>query len=212
MTADRHNDFLRGAPAGVLQQAGVNTGGLQTPLLELREMVNMALLRLHSLQDSADLAESLAAANVNLPLHANEASGQDPATLCLRPGEWLLASEQAAPDELLDRLRPHVDPSLTVLLDNSDGLGVFRLSGPAAPWLLGKLSGLDFLSGVSEAQHAARTRMADIAVVLHCRPAPDGSPVFDLLFDRSVARYLWGLLVDAAPHAEELFTTHGAVA
>lgn len=197
---------------GAITQAGPGGSELRTPLLELRELKGMTLLRLHSLQAGADLSAALADAGVSLPLQTCAASGQEPAALCLRPGEWLLASEVMTPGELLERLRPHLDASLTALLDNSHGLGVFRLTGDAAPWLLAKMSGLDFLAGVATGQHAARTRMADIAVVLHYRPAPDGSHCFDLLFDRSLARYLWELLADAAPHAEELFSTHGAAA
>ena len=98
------------------------------------------------------------------------------------------------------------------MLDLSDGLGVFRLCGAASPWLLGKLCGLDTLAGVSTGQHGARTRVGDVAVVLHYCPAADGSPNFDLVFDRSVAKYLWNLLADAAPHAGELYRAHGATA
>ena len=101
---------------------------------------------------------------------------------------------------------------MTALHDLSDGLGAFRLAGPASPWLLGKLSGLDFLAGISSGQHGARTRIGEVAVVLHFRPEPDGTPRFDLVFDRSVARYLWDLLNDAAPHAGELYAAHGAAA
>jgi heterotetrameric sarcosine oxidase gamma subunit len=172
----------------------------------------MVLLRVHTMEEPALLAAGLAQAGIALPLGTNESAGPDPSVVCLRPGEWLLLERHQPAAELLERIQSHVNPSLTSLHDLSDGLGVFRLGGEASPWLLGKLSGLDFLTGVSSGPHGARTRIGEIAVVLHFCPEPDGAPRFDLVFDRSVARYLWELLIDAAPHAEQLYATHGAAA
>jgi heterotetrameric sarcosine oxidase gamma subunit len=193
-------------------QAGTVKSELELPNLSLRELPDTVLLRLHSLEEPAVLAAGLARAGLACPLTANEAAGQNPAVVCLRPGEWLLIGHHLPAAELIDRISGRLDPSLTALLDLSDGLGVLRLSGPASPWLLGKLSGLDFLAGISSGQHGASTRVGEIAVVLHFRPDPNGNARFDLIFDRSVARYLWDLLEDAAPHAEELLTRHGAAA
>jgi len=183
---------------------------LATPSLSLCELPGLTVLRLHSLEAPTALTKATREHGIPLAPQTGSAAGEDPAALCLRPGEWLLISERLPASDLIEVLEPGLDPSLTALHDLSHGLGIFRLSGPAAPWLLAKFSGLDFLAGVSAGQHAARTRMADVAVVLHFHQEPSGTPLFDLLFDRSHARYLWGLLNDAAPHAEELFTHHGA--
>ena len=195
-----------------LQQAGVSDTALERRHLTLREAPDMTLLRLHSLERPEALAAGLAQAGIVLPLEANAASGHHPAVLCLRPGEWLLLDDSRPAARLRERIEPWLDGALTTLLDLSDGLAVLRLQGPASPWLLGKLCGLDALAGISAGQHGARTRMGDIAVVLHFRPDSDGSPRFDLVFDRSVVKYLWTLLTDAAPHAGELYRAHGAAA
>lgn len=195
-----------------LSQAGAAGTPLEGPDFTLRELADLALLRLHSLEDPAELAGGMAQSGVTLPLDTNGAAGDAPAAVCLRPGEWLLLDQSRPASELIERIRGRLDPSLTALHDLSDGLGAFRLAGPASPWLLGKLSGLDFLAGISSGQHGARTRIGEVAVVLHFRPEPDGTPRFDLVFDRSVAHYLWDLLNDAAPHAGELYAAHGAAA
>jgi heterotetrameric sarcosine oxidase gamma subunit len=195
-----------------LQQAGVEPQSLARPTLTLSELRACTILRLHSLESPAALASKAREAGLALPLEINQVSGTDPVALCLRPAEWVLFSENSAADSLSSRLRTILDPALTALLDVSDAVGVFRLSGAAAPWLLSKLSSLDFLSGVSAGPHAASTRMGDIAVAVHFQPAADGTPSFDLIFDRSVAPYLWRLLTDGAPHAEELHTRHGEAA
>jgi heterotetrameric sarcosine oxidase gamma subunit len=183
--------------------------------LELKEITGVTILRLHSLAPAEKLAAELESHSVELPLQPNHSTGHstgsDPAALCLRPKEWLLFSEQSEPENLLDRLRPAIDPTQTSLFNNSDGLATFRLSGQGAPWLLSKLSGLDYLGGSSQEQHCARTRMAHVAVVVHYHQ-PDGgdSPfVFDLLLDRSLAKYMWELLSASAAHADDLATTFG---
>ena len=204
---------IRPAPApSALRQAGVAASPLEQPHLDLREWADPSLLRLHSLEEPGELAARLADAGITLPPDTNGAAGDDPAALCLRPGEWLLIGGEWPVAEWIAQLEPRLDPSRTALVDLSDGLGAFRLRGTAAPWLLGKLGGLDFLAGIRSGQHGARTRIGEIAVVLHFRPGPEGEPCFDLLFDRSVAKYLWDLLNDAAPHAAELYDTHGAAA
>ena len=70
-----------------LQQAGVTDTLLERQDLSLREVPDMTLLRLHSLERPAALASALAQEDIVLPLETNAAGGQDPAVLCLRPGE-----------------------------------------------------------------------------------------------------------------------------
>lgn len=211
MGLSAHQHGPSGGPAP-RQQTGVADTALERKELSLREVPDMTLLRLHSLERPAVLAASLAQAGISLPLETNAAAGRNPAVLCLRPGEWLLLEDNQPADELRERIAPRLDGALTALLDVSDGLGAFRLRGAASPWLLGKLCGLDTLAGVSTGQHGARTRVGEVAVVLHFCLDSDGAPRFDLVFDRSVAKYLWEVLNDAAPHAGELYREHGGAA
>jgi len=64
-------------------------------------------------------------------------------------------------------------------------------------------------AGLSQGQHCACTRVAHAAVVVHYhQPGGGDSPfLFDLLFDRSLARYLWELLIASAAHADDLAKT-----
>jgi heterotetrameric sarcosine oxidase gamma subunit len=100
--------------------------------------------------------------------------------------------------------------ALTAVCDQSDALAGIRVSGPAAPWLLGKLSCLDFARGASAGPHCARTRMGEAAVVVHYHAGSGDGWVFDLYVDRSVAHCLWDLLCACAPHAAELHMEFGA--
>jgi heterotetrameric sarcosine oxidase gamma subunit len=202
-----------------LQQAGIEPGQLEASDICICELRQAGLLRLHSLLAPEQIQKALAGCGINLPLQGNESAGHEPLALCLRPGEWLLVSEINQTHELLHRLKPVLELEeqsagqwvRTALLDYSDGHAVFRLSGKAAPWLLSKISSVDFLAAAAKGQHALRTRMGQIAVVVSYHPASDAGSefVFDLIFDRSVAAYLWQLLVTSVPHAQELAAEFG---
>ncbi len=190
------------------QQAPANVRKLTTGTLELKT-VSATLLRLHSLESAEHLTNSMAGTGIALPLQTGQSIGQEPAVLCLRPNDWLLFGETIDSAELEKRLSLVVNAAETTLIDNSDGLATFRLSGPGAPWLLSKLSGLDYLAGLRQGQHCTRTRMARVAVVVHYHQPEGDQFSFDLIFDRSIAKYLWELLSAGTDHAGELASAYG---
>lgn len=192
----------RSNPASALQQAGVDDTPFRTATLELEEVRGASLIRLHMLSSESRLA-------FELPQTTGACLGEDPAALCLRPNEWLIFSETSPAPELVSQLESQSDPLRSSVLNVSDGLAVFRLSGPAVPWLLGKLSCLDFLAGCKHGTHCARTRMGHVAVTVHYHQLHGDQFVFDLIFDRSIAQYLWLLLTESASHADELAKTCG---
>jgi len=199
-------DIIHGAPDSALQQAGVTDLNHSGRSIALRELTGIALLRIHSLRPYAEIRTMMTACDITLPAEVNQSLGMDPSALCLAPGDWLLFSEYLGYQRLSSQVRASIEPHHTVALDLSDGYTVFRLSGTGAPWLLNKLSGLDFQKCIAGAPWCARTRMQQVAVTLHYH-RPGGlanAPVFDLILDRSMARYLWQLLIASTPHAEEL--------
>jgi len=189
-----------------LQQAGIEQRDLAVGKVRLREVTDLALARLR-MGDAMATGSGLKA---QLPARTGQCSGSDPVYLCLGPGEWLVISSTAAPPELLGFLQSSVGDGLAAAYDLTPGLVVLRLSGDAAPWLLSKLSSLDFIRGTAAGQHCARTRMADAAVTVHYHQPVNDEWAFDLIADRSIAAYLWRLLRDCAPHANELSNTFGA--
>ena len=170
--------------------------------LDLQEISGLSLIRLHSLPTTSP-------SGLDLPVQTGQCGGDDPVALCLRPGEWLLISGKTSAEDLLSQIRSGISEDQTVVSDQSDGLGVFRLSGLGAPWLLSKLSCLDFLAGKNHGEHCARTKMGHIAVIVHYHQPAGDKFVFDLVFDRSVARYFWLLLTESSAHADELTATFG---
>ncbi len=132
--------------------------------------------------------------------------------LCLRPAEWLFFSEASEPADLLRYVQSTIEAHCATAWDNSAGLGVFRLSGDGAPWLLSKLSCLDYVAGVASGPHCTRTKMGHVAVIVHYHEVAAERFVFDLIFDRSIAKYLWELLIASAPHADDLVQAFGSAA
>ncbi len=188
-----------------LEQAGMESLSFSSATVKLEEIRGVSKVRLHSLLDQP-LPDSQFH---ELSAKTGSSSGDDPAVLCLRPREWLLVSETIPAQRLQRQIADLVDSAQSSTLDTSDGLAVFRLAGPGAPWLLSKLSCLDFLAGRQSGRHCARTKMGHIAVIVHYHQPRGGPFVFDLLFDRSLAKYLWLLLTASADHADELTKTYG---
>ena len=188
-----------------LQQAGVEDRRFRSDTLSLEELCGTSYVRVHSLKDSPLSATSA----FKLPQEVGECGGDNPGILCLRPREWLFTSETRSAEETFQQLAAVTDPGETAVLIASDSFTTFRLAGSAAPWLLSKLSGLDFLAGNNGAPHCAQTKMGHVAVIVHCHQ-PDGSAlVFDLILDRSIVKYLWSLLIESAEHARELANNDG---
>jgi len=183
-----------------LAQSGIDSTTFSTDTVTIRELTGRTIARLHCFPGTQipQLPE------IELPRKVGECSGAGPVVLCLRPQEWLLMED--APGFLESLTECVMENGNAFWSDVSDGLTVFRIEGQGAPWLLNKLSCLDYQSCHDAGEHCARTRMGQVAVVVHFHRTPLDSEIFDLIFDRSIARYLWELLCASAAHANDLVT------
>lgn len=194
---------LRAVPAA-LDQAGRSQAGFRTGALSFQEIPNMACIRVRALpRASRDDTGGL-----SLPAETGRCTGADPAAMCLGPREWLIVSEQQEAAELLERVDSGIAGAGLHAWDDSDALGCFRIEGPAAPWLLRKLCGLDIPVHALPGEHCARTRLAHVSALIH-HHVNARAGVFDLYVDRSVAPWVWDLLADSAPHACQLQAQFG---
>jgi len=188
-----------------LAQSGIDLPTFRSDTLSIEELTGWTVRRLHLLPGSG--VPELP--GIELPDTVGACRGTGPAALCLGPREWLILEDRETPEARAGNIRAGDQPCWT---DLSEGMAVFRLEGAGAPWLLNKLSCLDFQSCHGAETHCARTRMGQIAVVVHFHRSADGAERFDLLVERSFARYLWELLCASAPHADDLARARGVAA
>lgn len=200
-------DPTAGSPTP-LQQAGIEIRDRQFGDVRLREMPGLSLAHLRLYRSTEEAAVPLG----DLPAQVGLCGGTDPVYLCLAPKEWLAISPSLGPSEMLSALREAIDGSAGAAFNLSDAKAVFRLTGAASPWLLSKLSSLDFPAETRHGQHCATTRMSDASVTIYYHRDEDGEWAFDIIGDRSIAAYLWGLLVASAPHANDLLRVTGGTA
>jgi heterotetrameric sarcosine oxidase gamma subunit len=194
--------------AAALRQAGIGQTHYATPELALDALDGQALVRLHAYEPCPDAGPE----PLELPDRTGGVAGSDPLALCLGPGEWLLLSPTIPSADLLRRAQAAVAMRSAAAYDFSSGLAGFRVSGAATAWLLGKLSCVDFDALCAGPRCCLRTRAGDAALTILIHGDEHKTPVADLFVDRSLAAYLWALLLDAAPHAEELHRDLGAAA
>ena len=130
----------------------------------------------------------------SLPQSVGEVSVGATRALCIGPSDWLLVSQQMNASELCAKLKAEIDGEFAIV-DLSDGLATIHVSGAAARRLLSRGCGLDLHPQVFRAAQCARTRLADLAVVIDCL---DEAGRFELHVSRSYAEYLYDWLTDAS--------------
>ena len=121
-------------------------------------------------------------------------SGSDPRSLWLGPDRWLLVSNSASADSLIEKCEDTLSDVLHNAVDNSAGLAVFRIVGPGARDLLAAGCGIDFRVEKFPVGNCCRTRFAQIAAVI----AAEDPEHFDIYVDRSYEAYLGEWLRDTS--------------
>lgn len=119
--------------------------------------------------------------------------------LCTGRREWLLISAKETTETLRARMRDDLEVHGLSLVDLSDGTAGLELGGAASRELLSKGCGLDFHPSVFPPGRCARTRFAQIPVIVECL---DESFRFQLLVARSYQAYLHAWMIDAAAEFE----------
>lgn len=183
------------AESAQAQAAASRTAAAPASPIQITPLSGRTVLRLKSwLAESLDDGEPVGRAGQTLPLEVGATAYEPLRVLCLGPGDWLVvSSEQPAP-----RLREHLEPYLALpglaIVDLTDGLASLKVCGPTAREVLSKGCGLDLHPRRFPAGRCARTRFAQVPVVMECLDDP---PRFELTVARSYFRYLHEWITDA---------------
>ena len=138
-----------------------------------------------------------AVGGVSLPQKPNRWNGEDPLIWWMAPDAWLIQSAQAGHDAAAMARSACADLACAVT-DLSDALETIALDGPVASAVLARGCGLDLREESFGLQACARTRLAQLPVLV--RKAT--STRFELVVDRAAAQFLADWLRDAAIGAD----------
>ena len=115
--------------------------------------------------------------------------------LCRAPGKWTLISEEQSSANIIERYAGELASQGAVLVDSTGGVAVLSLTGPVARDVLMKGCGLDLHPSAFPVGRCARTRFAQMAVIIdHI----DAEPSFRVYVARSYSTYLTDWIADAA--------------
>jgi sarcosine oxidase, subunit gamma len=163
-------------------------------------MSGRAALRLRSwTPEHTGSARAVTLDGSELPSQVGATSSRQMRVLCLGPADWLIVGEGLNAAHIYERVAAEVRRQELVLVDQSQGLAILRVQGRAARELLSKGCGLDLHVRSFPFGRCARTRFAQIPVVIDCVGESD---LFELYFARSYLAHLRSWLLDAAVEFE----------
>ncbi|GHD48763.1 hypothetical protein GCM10017083_20190 [Thalassobaculum fulvum] len=143
---------------------------------------------------AASLRAAVAGAlGLALPGPGRAASGGEVRALWLGPDRWMLLAEDTFALEA--KLRAAAEPAGGVVVDQSHGRTILRLSGPAVREVLAKGTGVDLHPRAFAEDAVAQTGLFHLAVTLDRRR---GTGTFDVHGMRGFAQSLFESLCEAA--------------
>ncbi len=152
------------------------------------------ILRLQLGTRSQKTVAALRIAGRSLPVAMNTWMGDDPVFMRIAPDTWLLESALHEATDLVPAARTGCGRRSFAVTDVSDAYVTMAVEGTLAAPLLARGCGLDFSPGTFGNAACARTRLAQLPVVLRRIT----SERFECLVDRSAAQWLYAWMEDAA--------------
>lgn len=114
--------------------------------------------------------------------------------LCIGPADWIVVAPSLVADDVHGALRALESVSALSVVEVSDALPAIRLSGAGVRDVLSQGCGLDLHPRFFPAGRCARTRFAQVPVILHCIGDESG---FDCYVSRSFQGHLTAWLEGA---------------
>lgn len=154
-----------------------------------------AILRVQCWIPEHEAGDFLAvAARRGWPTRVGEVAGGHARKLCVGPADWLVIGAAMDAASLRHSIASELPEDGGVIVDLTDALAIVPLQGENARAILSTGCGLDLHPDAFAAGACARTRLANVPVVVDCRAPHE----FDLYVARSYGAYLQGWLADAA--------------
>jgi heterotetrameric sarcosine oxidase gamma subunit len=152
------------------------------------------VLRLQLGARSQKTVGALRIAGRSLPVAMNTWMGDDPVFMRIAPDTWLLECALHEATDLVPAVRTGCGRRSFAVTDLSDSFVTIAVEGALATAVLVRGCGLDLSIGAFGNASCARTRLAQLPVVLR----RVNSERFECLVDRSAAQWLYEWMEDAA--------------
>jgi heterotetrameric sarcosine oxidase gamma subunit len=152
------------------------------------------VLRLQLGARSQKSVTSLRIAGRALPVAMNTWSGDDPVFMRIAPDTWLVESALHEASDLIPAVRAGCGRRSFAVTEVSDALVTIAVEGALAAALLARGCGLDVSAETFGNSACARTRLAQLPVVVR----RVNSERFECHVDRSAAQWLFDWMEDAA--------------
>ena len=170
------------------------SGRVISDALRFSILPSRATLRLQLGARSQKTATSLRVVGRPLPVAMNTWSGEDPVFMRIAPDTWLIESALHEAPDLLTAVRAGCGRRAFAVSNVSDASVTIAVEGTLAAALLARGCGLDVSAETFGNSACARTRLAQLPVVLRRVT----SERFECLVDRSAAQWLYDWMEDAA--------------
>lgn len=145
--------------------------------------------------DEAVQAAISAVIGQTLPLLPNTSTTSKHTVLWMKPGKWMIFCDTGESRQLRKNLESALAGFPHMISDSSDSRTGFEISGDYARALLSRVCALDLDAWSFAPGQCAQTLLVRVPLLLH---QVNDRPTFHLYVDRSVARYAWDWLCDAA--------------
>jgi len=183
-------DWIRNSPLKACSPIRETLG------LVVRELPHSGKLSLQARGEIAEINRRVSRViGQGLPLASNTATNSDQAVLWLAPRKWLILLDADLLPGIQQQLIEALDPFPCLVSDLSDARFGIEVGGVNARDLLAKVCALDLDVRSFGPGRCAQSLLVRIPLLL-CQV--DDRPTFHLYVDRSLARYAWDWLADAA--------------
>jgi sarcosine oxidase subunit gamma len=181
------------------QAASNNTAAVQ-----INPIRGRTVLRLKSwLREHITGGKPVVLAGQELPSQVGRTLSGRARVLSIGPGEWLIVSDEHQALNVREPIEHDLSEQGLALVDLTGGLVAIDVRGSVAREVLSKGGGLDFHPRSFPAGQCARTRFAQIPLIVECVDEPIR---FELTVPRSYCDYLHAWLIDAAAEFGDSFT------
>jgi sarcosine oxidase subunit gamma len=185
------------APCSAFAGLAVPTAGSGEVYATDRDGLGLATVLVRKGQTEALARRVKELFGIELPRGARRVAAGEVALAGTGPEAWLASCERGG-----NRFAAALQRALAGVAsvsDQSDGYAGLRLSGPKARETLLKLVSIDLDASAFKSGDVAPTLAAHMAITLwRLEDAPEGSPVFELIVFRSLARSFWHALSASA--------------